>query len=313
MVNKVRVYGKAQNRTALGIVNAYHVLNPNAAFEDFERAFPKDLNPDSGWPVNFKRLEEIRTDNDRNFWFTAADEILMLKDGTKMVVVKMWTKPSFDRLTEHAKQYGIEVAEFEKGMKGEKGGYRLEYLNGFQPVVPVVTKEKRKPSLLWVILGFLLIALLLFFSYSLWRMILSKPEVREVEKTVIVSDTVIVRDTVYMEQIKEIQTDFNAAKFEQGQAALNEEAKFVLHDLAKLLEQNPDVRLKVEGHTSAEGDSLHNIELSKQRAKATVDFLVSQGVDVSRLSWEGKGSSEPKNPANPTAEENRRTEFIIIK
>ena len=308
MTSKVRVYGKAQNRTALGIVNAYHVLNPDAAFEDFERAFPKDLNPDSGWPVNFKRLEEIRSDNDRNFWFTASDEILMLKDGTKMVVVKMWTKPSFDRLVEYAKPYGIEVAEFEKGMKGEKGGYRLEYLGGFRPVAPVPVKKKGLPVWLWILLALLLIALLAgFFIRGCGRS--GNPE----QPAQTPDTTTVVRDTVWVEQVKEIQTDFNAAKFEQGRTELNDDAKILLHDLVKLMQENPGIKLKVEGHASAEGGSEFNQKLSEKRAKVTVDFLVSQGVDVSRLSWEGKGSTQLKNPADPRAEENRRTEFIIIK
>jgi hypothetical protein len=44
--------------------------------------------------------------------------------------------------------YDIEVAEFEKTMKGEKGGYRLEYLNGYVPQMP----EKKKSPLLWIII-----------------------------------------------------------------------------------------------------------------------------------------------------------------
>ena len=313
MVNKIRVYGKAQNRTALGIINAYHVLNPNATFADFERAFPKDLNPDSGWPVNFKRLEEIQTDNDKNFWFTAPDEILHLKDGTKLVVVKMWTKPSFERLVAHATQYEIEVAEFERGMRGEKGGYRLEYINGYRPIVPVAPAPKKGlPAWIWILIGLLIIALIagVFF----WKRSSGAPAPVN-EPAVLVEDTVAApaEEPVYAGQIKEIQTDFNAARFGQGNAELNDEAKFVLHDLAKVLLDNPDLRLKVEGHASAEGDSAFNQKLSEDRAKATIDFLVTQGVDLSRLSWEGKGDRVPKNPGDPKAEENRRTEFIIIQ
>ena len=40
MASKVRVYGKAQNRTALGIVNAYIVMYPHATAEDLNKAFP---------------------------------------------------------------------------------------------------------------------------------------------------------------------------------------------------------------------------------------------------------------------------------
>ena len=42
MPSKVRVYGKAQNRTALGIMHAYHVMYPNATFEDFQKQLEKN-------------------------------------------------------------------------------------------------------------------------------------------------------------------------------------------------------------------------------------------------------------------------------
>lgn len=84
-------------------------------------------------------------------------------------------------------------------------------------------------------------------------------------------------------------------------------------DLVKLLNENPSVKLQLEGHTSAEGDDNFNKKLSTSRAKAAVDFLVANGIDSSRLSYSGLGSSQLKNTANPEVDENRRVEFIVIK
>jgi outer membrane protein OmpA-like peptidoglycan-associated protein len=125
---------------------------------------------------------------------------------------------------------------------------------------------------------------------------------------------VTVVDTVYLQQLEEIEKNFNAAEFALGKAELSEDAKFVLHDLAKMMQKNPSIRLKLVGHTSAEGDAALNQRLSEARAKSAVDFLVSHGgIDASRLESVGKGSSELKNTANPMAPENRRTEFIVIE
>ncbi|MDE6394741.1 MAG: OmpA family protein, partial [Duncaniella sp.] len=56
-----------------------------------------------------------------------------------------------------------------------------------------------------------------------------------------------------------------------------------------------------------------NQKLSEARAQAAVDFLVNkEGIDASRLEAVGKGSSEPKDPENPTSDVNRRTEFEIL-
>jgi outer membrane protein OmpA-like peptidoglycan-associated protein len=148
----------------------------------------------------------------------------------------------------------------------------------------------------------LLIGAIVFFATR-------KPEVEVVEK--VVEKEVIVHDTVYVQQLAEIEKNFNATQFEQGKSELSEDAKFVLHDLAKLMENNPTLKVKIVGHTSAEGDPNVNQKLSEARAQAAVDFLVGRGIATERLEAEGKGSSEPLDENNP--EVNRRTEFVVFE
>ena len=131
----------------------------------------------------------------------------------------------------------------------------------------------------------------------------------EIEKEVLIHDTVTV--TVFKEKIEEIEKNFNAAKFKSGKADLNDDAKFVLHDLVKILEKQPNIRLKIVGHTSEEGSPAFNQKLSEKRAKAVVDFLVARGISPDRLEYEGKGSSEPLEAGNN--EVNRRTQIIVLQ
>ncbi len=305
MVNKVRVYGKAQNRTALGIMHAYMVMYPQATMDDIKKAFPDELNPDSGVKKNFVKAGEKGTEANWDGFFQKEDELLTMGDGSKVAVVKMWTKPSFERLVSHAAQYGIEIAQFEAAEKGigQKGSFRLEYLNGYVPPVPVAKKSN---WWLWLLIA---AAVIIVLAFLLMRSCNKEPKVVEkvVTETVVVHDTV----TVYLEQIEEIEKNFNAAKFEAGKADLNDDAKFVLHDLVKILNKQPQLRLKIEGHTSDEGDATFNQKLSENRAKAVVDFLISKGIAADRLEYEGKGSSEPLDPNN--REVNRRTEIIVIE
>ena len=298
---RVRVYGKAQNRTALGIMHAYMVMYPQSKLEDIQKAFPDTLNPDSGVKKNFIYAEEKGTTTDWNGFFKKEEELLTMGDGRKVAVVSMWTKPSFERLVAWAKQYGIIVAEFEAVNKGgEKGGFRLEYLNGYIPPKP----KKGIPVWVWILIA-LLIAALAGVAF------MSKHKKAE---TVVIEKTVVVHDTLYVQQIAQIEENFNAAKFKQGKSELSVEAQFILHDLAKVLAQNPDLKLRVEGHTSAEGDAMVNQKLSEARAQAAVTFLVDhEGIDASRLEAVGFGSSKLKDAENPMSEVNRRTEFKIIK
>lgn len=295
MASKVRVYGKAQNRTALGIAHAYMVMYPHATLEDLRKAFPNDLNPDKGVKENFVYAEDKGTDANWSGYFKAEDELLTMGDGKKVSLVSMWTKPSFERIVAQAKLYDIEVAKFEATTKvGEKGGFRLEYLNGYVPPV-----AKKKPWWPWLLLALIILGAILAFF------LLQKPKVVEIEKVV------EVEKVVYMDRIEEIEKNFNAAQFAQGSAVLSEDAKFVLHDLAKLMKNHPELKLRLEGHTSAEGDPDVNLKLSKDRAQAAVDFLVSRGISADRLEAVGKGSAEPINENN--LEANRRTEFIVLE
>lgn len=307
MAGKVRVYGKAQNRTALGIAHSYVVMYPHATLEDLRKAFPDSLNPDCGVKSLFLPVSEAESFNDKiSLYFTKPDEVITLSDGTKVAIAQVWSKPSFNRMVEQGKLYDIEVAEFEKtAHPGQRGGYRLEYLNGYIPPVPEEKKKSGLPMWIWIAVVLLLLGLIGWLAFGGK----SEPEVIEVEK--IVEKEVIVRDTVFIQQIEEIEKNFNAAKFEVNRADLNDDAKLALHDLAKVMRQNPNLRLSIEGHTSSEGSDQANRKLSEARAQAAVAFLVGkEGIDSARLSATGYGSERPMSD-NP--EENRRTEFRVIE
>lgn len=163
-MNKVRVYGKAQNRTALGIMHAYMAMHPDSTLDDLRKAFPDSLNPDSGVRINFVYLEDVDKSQVEgwNGFFTDDDCLLKLRNGRKVAVVNMWTKASFERLVEHAKQYGIEVAKLESAEKGfgKKGGFRLEYLNGYVPPV----RRTGFPWWILLIVAAIAGAVILFFT-----------------------------------------------------------------------------------------------------------------------------------------------------
>lgn len=324
MANKIRVYGKAQNRTALGIVHAYLVMNPEATITDLRNVFPNDLCPDKGVAENFLPLEEalaINSKHNMSLYFAKEDELLTLADGSMIAVNQIWTKASFERIVNKAEQYDIEIAKFENTkLSGEKGGFRLEYINGYIPddQAPEEPKKKKHALRNFIILIILLLLAALAYLYFVKGFdFFNKPQPqapqKEIvkEKIVTVTKEVVVRDTVVIEKVSEIEENFNACQFKLGKADLSEDAKFVLHDLAKLLKSNTEMRLQIAGHTSAEGDSIFNQKLSEKRAAAVVEFLVNrEGIDSTRLESVGYGSSKPIDINN--LEANRRTEFVIL-
>lgn len=177
MESKVRVYGKAQNRTALGIVNAYLLINPQATLDDLRMAFPVELNQyygslnylfyDKSKPIVNERGKDkgISYNQTAYEWnvFTAPEEILKLQDGTEVFFMKLWRSDAFEAVCKHAQQYGIEIADYKPKEGFKKGGYRLEYLNGFEPPVPEaeVKVPKKLPWWFWLLVAIVLILVIL--------------------------------------------------------------------------------------------------------------------------------------------------------
>ncbi len=103
--------------------------------------------------------------------------------------------------------------------------------------------------------------------------------------------------------------------FDYNSAILLPVSKSSLDTLASKLLIYRDVEIKLTGHTDDTGSEEFNLNLSIQRAKSVKEYLVSKGVDQKRISFSGKGESEPLR-SNATEEGrmvNRRVEFEKTK
>ena len=101
--------------------------------------------------------------------------------------------------------------------------------------------------------------------------------------------------------------------FDFNKATLRREVEFALVRVATILNQFPEMRVQIEGHTDNVGTEEYNLDLSQRRSQAVQDFLVSQQVAAERMSSAGFGMTRPVAD-NATAEgrqKNRRVDLVI--
>ena len=82
------------------------------------------------------------------------------------------------------------------------------------------------------------------------------------------------------------------------------------------LVDNPKISIELSSHTDQRGKNAYNMKLSQQRAEAAVAYIVSKGIDKTRITAKGYGKTRPIVANAKTEEEyqrNRRTEFKVTK
>ena len=109
--------------------------------------------------------------------------------------------------------------------------------------------------------------------------------------------------------------ELNSIYFDFDKSNIKSEAAFELDNLVQVMIKYPEMTVSIESHTDSKGPSSYNQKLSEKRAKTTMQYVISKGIDSSRLSAVGKGESNPIVECSNCNEEedqlNRRSEFII--
>lgn len=101
--------------------------------------------------------------------------------------------------------------------------------------------------------------------------------------------------------------------FETGSASLLPESQAELNRVIELLSRNPEMKIRINGHTDNVGSDAENMQLSDARSKSVKDFLVTHGIASDRLETKGYGESKPvsTNDTDSGRAQNRRTEIEI--
>jgi len=107
--------------------------------------------------------------------------------------------------------------------------------------------------------------------------------------------------------VTNVNFDFDSAK-------IRPDSEQKLDRVVSILKDNPDVRVRVEGHTDSTGPEKYNLGLSFRRAESVKAYLASNGIDANRLSVVGYGEAKPlvSNKTRAGRAVNRRVEFKVL-
>lgn len=109
----------------------------------------------------------------------------------------------------------------------------------------------------------------------------------------------------------------NPIYFEFNKSNITQQGAFELDKLVQVMKENDKLVVFAKSHTDKRGDDNYNLDLSERRAQSTVQYIISKGIDASRITGKGFGETEPKIACDKCTEEehaqNRRSEFLIVK
>jgi outer membrane protein OmpA-like peptidoglycan-associated protein len=107
----------------------------------------------------------------------------------------------------------------------------------------------------------------------------------------------------------------NNILFQIGKSVLTTGSYSELNRLVLILQDNPQMKIEISGHTDNTGSPVLNAKLSTDRARAVVEYLVQKSIDRTRLAYRGYGSDQPiaDNTTEVGRSKNRRVEFKILE
>ncbi|MGY0391490.1 OmpA family protein [Bizionia sp. KMM 8389] len=136
----------------------------------------------------------------------------------------------------------------------------------------------------------------------------TRDEETDIKIPLVPIEEIVVADRVELEPIY----------FEFDKSNITSKAAFELDKLVQVMNKYPEMVIKATSHTDSRGPASYNEALSDRRAKTTVQYVISKGIDASRITGKGMGENEPKVDCGSNCTEaehqlNRRSEFIIVE
>lgn len=125
----------------------------------------------------------------------------------------------------------------------------------------------------------------------------------------------VYRKDIYLQPVElNAVFTFNNIQFGNNSFQLPAAGFIELDKLLQVLAENPSLKVQISGHTDNIGKVEDNMKLSTNRAQAIVDYLVSKGIAINRLTYKGYGAIQPvaDNSTEAGRARNRRTTFTVV-
>lgn len=116
------------------------------------------------------------------------------------------------------------------------------------------------------------------------------------------------------DEVKRFSGTIKGITFDTNKATIRRDSIPVLDEAVRILQQYPDIRIEISGHTDNQGKHDHNMQLSKERADAVKTYLAGMGIEESRMQTVGHGPDKPidTNDTKAGRANNRRIEFRML-
>lgn len=131
-----------------------------------------------------------------------------------------------------------------------------------------------------------------------------------------VNEVRLTANLVLNEIVKEKAIVLENIFYDFDKADIRPDAAEELNKLVEILQDNPRISIELSSHTDSRGVDIYNQDLSQRRAQSAVNYIISKGIDRSRITAKGYGESRPVVRNAKTEEQhqrNRRTEFKVVR